>query len=77
MLQEREGPLFLEHLLGRQIAGRLQAIAGLGIEAIERNHGPAAAALFGACPVEFIGQEMFECRKQEGAELALLTVDFG
>src|SRR5580700_6351484 len=71
MFQQGEGPLFFEHPLGRQVVGRFEAIAGLGIEAIQGNDRAASSAFLSMGAVPLVGKKMLQRRQQKGAKAAL------
>ena len=77
VLEQRCGPLALEEPLGREVMGRLAAIAILGGGDVDRHDGLAAAALEPPLVIVAVGQVVRARGHQERAEPPLAPVDRG
>ncbi len=74
LCEDRQRPAALVDRLRGGVVDRFQLVAAFPTLEIERDWGPAAAALPGLRPFALVGQEMLERGQKEGAKLAALWV---
>ncbi len=74
LIEQGQRPSALADPFRRQIGSWLGAVAALGRSVGERNEGLVPEALRRLGVVPFVGQEMLQLRRQEGAEFAFAAV---